>query len=154
MVQHMLLGTYRLHDPNGRELQALVHGNRLIKANIRTTEELRELWASPATKDALRRRNIQTELVPSEPENTRILEKYLFDLGEDEPDPGEDQGDIIVPDGDLVQGSVDGDGADQGAVGSNIGHDRLQIPKRRLLDEIIVAELPRRKRQRNTQVGI
>ena len=92
--------------------------------------------------------------MPSEPENTRILEKYLFDLGEDEPDPGEDQGDIIVPDGDLVQGSLDGDRADQGAVESNIGQDRLQIPKRRLLDEIIVAELPRRKRQRNTQVGI
>jgi hypothetical protein len=64
----MLLGTYRLHDPDGRELQALVHGNRLIKANIRTTEELRKLWASPAAKDALRRRNIQTELVPSDPE--------------------------------------------------------------------------------------
>src|SRR5436190_5412378 len=70
IVQRMLLGTYRLHDPNGRELQALVHGNRLIKAYIRTTDELRKLWASPATKDALRRRNIETEFIPSDPENT------------------------------------------------------------------------------------
>ena len=159
VVQRMLLGTYRLQDPNGHELQALVHGNRLIKANIRTTEELRKLWASPATKDALRRRNIQTELVPSEPENTRILEKYLFDLGEDEPDPGEDQGDIIVPDGDLVQGPIEEGGANQGDVEIDVeidveqgGQDQVHAPKRRLLDEIIVAELPRAKRRRNVQV--
>ena len=43
VVQRMLLGTYRLQDPSGRELAALVHGNRLIKANIRTAEELRDL---------------------------------------------------------------------------------------------------------------
>ena len=148
----MLLGTYHLHDPNGRELQALVHGNQLIKANIQATEELRELWASPATKDALRRRNIQVELVPSEPENTRILERYLFDLGEDEPDPGEDQGDILAPDGGLVQGSIAEGGAGQDDV-PNVrsgGQEQCQTPKRRLLDEIIVAELPRRKRQKNT----
>src|SRR5216110_3253557 len=48
IVQRMLLGTYRLHNPNGRELQALVHGNWLIKAYIRTTDEVRKLWASPA----------------------------------------------------------------------------------------------------------
>lgn len=70
IVQKMLLGTYRLQDPNGRELHALIHGNRLLKANIRTTDELRKLWASLRTKDALRRRNIHTELIPSEPDNT------------------------------------------------------------------------------------
>src|SRR5208282_649641 len=78
IVQKMLLGTYRLQDSNGSELQALVHGNRLIKANISTTDELRKLWASPATKDALRRRNIRTELVPSDPENTDALEHYAW----------------------------------------------------------------------------
>ena len=97
----MLLGTYRLHDPNGRELQALVHGNRLIKANIRTTDELRKLWASPATKDALRRRNIQTELVPSDPENTDALERYLLEIDIEDPDPGDGQ------DGQEAPGSVD-----------------------------------------------
>ena len=53
VVQRMLLGTYQLQSPNGRELQALVHGNRLVRAYIRMTDELRQLWASPSTKDAL-----------------------------------------------------------------------------------------------------
>ena len=43
IVQRMLLGTYHLHDSNERELQALVHDNRLIKAYIRTMNELRKL---------------------------------------------------------------------------------------------------------------
>jgi len=77
VVQRMLLGTYRLVDPNGRELAALVHGNRLIKANIRTADELRDLWASPKAKNELRRRNV--ELVPSYPENTDILDQHLQD---------------------------------------------------------------------------
>jgi len=54
VVQKMLLGMYRLQDPNGRELATLVHGNRLIKANIRTADELQDLWASPKLKDRLR----------------------------------------------------------------------------------------------------
>ena len=53
VVQRMLLGTYQLQSPNGRELQALVHDNRLVRAYIRTADELRQLWASPSTKDAL-----------------------------------------------------------------------------------------------------
>jgi hypothetical protein len=64
---------------------------RLIKANIRTTDELRKLWAAPATKDALRRRNIQTEFVPSDPENTDALERYLLEIDIDAPDPGDGQ---------------------------------------------------------------
>ena len=43
VIQKMLLGTYRLQDPNGRELAALAHGNRLIEAIIRTTDELKQL---------------------------------------------------------------------------------------------------------------
>src|SRR5277367_6453624 len=76
-MQKMLLGTYRLHDPNGKELAALVHGNRLIEATVCTAEELKELWASPKGKDSLRRRNKHVEIMPSYPENTEILDQYL-----------------------------------------------------------------------------
>ena len=82
----MLLGTYRLQDPNGRELAALVHGNRLIKANIRTADELRDLWASPKEKDKFRKRNHNVELVPSYVENTDILDRHLQDDGDEEED--------------------------------------------------------------------
>ena|SRR5437762_11151352 len=68
---------YRLHDPNGRELAALVHGNRLIKATVRTVDELKELWASPRGKDVLRKRNKRMEILPSYPENTDILDEHL-----------------------------------------------------------------------------
>jgi hypothetical protein len=83
VAQRMLLGTYRLQDPNGRELAALVHGNRLIKANIRTADELRDLWASPKTKDKLRKRNRNVELVPSYAENTDALDQHLQDNDDD-----------------------------------------------------------------------
>ena len=82
VVQKMLFGTYRLQDPNGRELAALVHGNRLIKANISTADELRDLWASPKAKDKLRRRNRNLELIPSYQQNTDILDQYLQDDNE------------------------------------------------------------------------
>ena len=86
IVDKMMLGTYRLQDPNGKELAALVHGNRLIGANIRTTDALKKLWASPSVKDALRRQNASLELVPSDPENTRTLEQHLMELDPDEAD--------------------------------------------------------------------
>ena len=80
IIQKMLLGTYRLQDPTGRELASLVHGNRLIKATVTTADELKNLWASPSAKDALRRRNIrQEDLLPSYPENTDILDQLLQD---------------------------------------------------------------------------
>ena len=79
IMEKMMLGTYRLQDPNGRELAALVHGNRLVKANISSADELRKLWAAPATKDQLRRRNINAEIMPSdERQNTELLEQYLW----------------------------------------------------------------------------
>jgi len=86
VVQRMLLGTYRLQDPNGRELAALVHGNRLIKANIRTADELRDLWASPKAKDKLRKRNRNVELIPSYAENTDALDQYLQENEDDDDD--------------------------------------------------------------------
>ena len=40
ITEKMTLGTYQLQDPKGRELQALVHGNRLLKAHINSEESL------------------------------------------------------------------------------------------------------------------
>ena len=48
-VIQMLLGTYRLQDPNRRELSAVVHGNRLIEATVGTADELRDVRASPSS---------------------------------------------------------------------------------------------------------
>ena len=80
VVEKKMLGTYRLQDPNGKELAALVHGNRLLKANISSAETLKKLWASPAVKDQLRRRNITAEYKGSDdPLNTELLESYLFE---------------------------------------------------------------------------
>jgi hypothetical protein len=84
VVQKMLLGTYRLQDPNGRELASVVHGNRLIRANMQTADELRDLWASPRVKDQLRKRNRNLELVPSYSENTDALDQYLRDIDDDD----------------------------------------------------------------------
>jgi hypothetical protein len=77
----MMLGTYRLQDPNGKELQALVHGNRLLNAYTGDLEKLEKLWASPRMKDALRRTNVRTnpELVASSVQNTGESERYLMD---------------------------------------------------------------------------
>ena len=87
IVEKMILGTYRLQDPNGRELAALVHGNRLIPAAVSGMDELRELWASPKTKDALRRQNIRAEWVPASPENADALEQHLLEADVDDPPP-------------------------------------------------------------------
>ena len=95
VVQRMMLGTYRLMDPNGRELAAFVHGNRLIKANIRTADALRDLWSSPKAKDRLRRRNRNLELIPSYSENTDILDQYLQDE--------DDNNDLIEPTEEVLE---------------------------------------------------
>ena len=46
------------------------------------------MWSSPAKKDQLRRQtqNQNLELVPSEPENTRELERYLLEIESSEND--------------------------------------------------------------------
>ena len=83
VVNKMLLGTYRLQDPNGRELASLVHGNRLLKAKISSADELQKLWAAPSTKDQLRRQNLKPELVVSDDsQNTDLLEQYLYQADE------------------------------------------------------------------------
>ena len=79
ITEQKALGTYRLQDPNGKELQALVHGNRLVKAHLNTYEALRNLWASPAAKDTLRRNNKRVELVNSDTNGTEQLDRLLID---------------------------------------------------------------------------
>jgi hypothetical protein len=56
----------------------------LIEATIRTADGLRDLWASPKGKEALRRRNRRVEVYPSYPENTDILDEYLQGDDDDE----------------------------------------------------------------------
>jgi hypothetical protein len=146
IVQKMLLGTYRLQDPNGRELQALVHGNRLIKANISTTDELRKLWASPATKDALRRRNIRTEFVPSDPENTDALERYLSELNEEDLDPEPLERELRRTE------PAAGAEPEQTAPGEN--RVVLRIPRKRWLEEIALDEITvKRVRRESTTLS-
>jgi hypothetical protein len=77
VIQKMLLGTYRLQDPNGIVLKVLVHGNRLLKANVQTTDELRKLWAAPNVRVALRRQNKNFDIVLAEPDATDALSFYL-----------------------------------------------------------------------------
>ena len=80
ITQCMALGTYRLQDPSGKELQALVHGNRLLKAHLSTHSALEKLWASPTVKNALRRTNKRVDLIQSDADGTQRLEQLL--LGE------------------------------------------------------------------------
>jgi hypothetical protein len=85
VMERMMLGTYRLADPKGKELASLVHGNRLINARIGDTETLKKLWASPATKDQLRARNLTSEFMPSDvPGNTDALERNLLEADDDD----------------------------------------------------------------------
>lgn len=56
-----------------------MHGNQLVKATIRTADELQDLWVSTSRKDTLPRRNVQTELIPSYPENTDTLDRLLLE---------------------------------------------------------------------------
>jgi len=119
VIQRMLLGTYRLQAPNGRELAALVHGNRLIKADIRTADELRESWASPRAKDQLRKRNRNVELIPSYPENTDALDQYLQVVDDD--DDGTSNDIIRLP---------------------NV---KKNLKRRQIFDHIVVEQPPKRR---------
>ena len=73
-----MLGTYRLQDPMGKELGSLVHGNRLVKANV-DGDELRKMWTQPSVKDTLRRRNNipEKDFVLSTDDNSQILTDFL-----------------------------------------------------------------------------
>jgi len=85
VVEKMMLGTYRLQDPMGKELGSLVHGNRLVKANV-DGNELRKMWARPSVKDELRRRNNipDKDFVLSTDDNSRILSDILINAEVDD----------------------------------------------------------------------
>src|SRR5436305_12612226 len=68
---------------NGWDLYQIVQ-KKMLLANIRTADELRDIWASPEAKDKLRRRNRDVELIPSYAENTDILNQHLHVDDEDE----------------------------------------------------------------------
>src|SRR5439155_18553510 len=51
----------------------------LIKVAISTADGLRDLWASLAVKDMLRKYGIHAEVAPSYPENTAILSQQLLE---------------------------------------------------------------------------
>jgi hypothetical protein len=119
IIQKMLLGTYRLQDPNGKEFGHLIHGNRLIKAHIRTTDELRKLWASASAQNQLRKLNIR--LVASDPENTAILERQLLEVDETVPDLQEgDRRGVDIHEGQLSLAPVPEEPSSEGSLGMNI----------------------------------
>jgi hypothetical protein len=85
----MLLGTSRLQDPNGKEFEHLIYVNCLVKANIRSTDTLRKLWASLFVQVQLGKSN--TKLTASDPENTSALERQLLQVDETIPGPTDPQ---------------------------------------------------------------
>ena len=137
IIQKMLLGTYRLQDPNGKELAHLIHGNRLIRANIRTTDQLRKLWASPSAQNQLRKLN--TKLVTSDPENTITLERQLLEVDETVPDLQEgDRRGVDIQGGPPSLGPVQEQPPSQGSLA-------MKTPQKRLLDEIVVQPWPTKR---------
>ena len=101
-------------------------------------------------KDALRRRNIQTELVPSDPENTDALERYLLEIDIDDPDPGDEQD---------APSSIDEQEEPELIVRNPRKRRRQEVTRnesitneaereREILDEIVVQMEPRPKRSR------
>ena len=123
------------------------------------TDELRKLWAAPATKDVLRWRNIQTELVPSDPENTDALERYLLEININDPDLGDRQD---GQDGRDTPSSRDEPEEQKLIVRKFWKHGRQEVTtsesttqeaarEREILDEIVVQMEPRQKQsQLNT----
>ena len=69
------------------ELQALVNGNHLLKANINTIDELWKLRASPTTKDSIAIGKCLDRTITLESENTGILERYLLEINKEDPNP-------------------------------------------------------------------
>ena len=80
IMEKMMLSTYQLQDPMGKELGSLVHGNRLVKANV-DGDELRKMWAPsrPSVKDELWRRNNipDKDFVLSTDNNSPIITDFL-----------------------------------------------------------------------------
>ena len=89
-------------------------------------------------KDQLRKRNVQTELVASEPENTRTLECCLLEVDEEDPDPEP----LDQTSGPATQTPKKRrrDDHDDGRV-------MLKIPRKRWLEQIALEELTAKRRR-------
>jgi hypothetical protein len=137
----MMLGTYRLQDPNGRELATLVHGNRLTKANISTGEQLRNLWAAPRTKDQLRRLNLKPELqelLPSDNvRNSELLEQYLLEDDTDDVVGTEPSERMMVADNPSITDFIGEDMDIEDTITAR------EIPKK-LVPQVIIRQAPRK----------
>jgi hypothetical protein len=78
----MLLGTYRLTDPQGNIVKTLINGQRLVTACV-TDENINRLWNSSKVQGALRKRDIK--LMAPSPEVAVLFEKENEDtMGYDE----------------------------------------------------------------------
>lgn len=72
----MMLGTYRLTDPQGNVVVTLINGQRLIGARV-TDDTQKSLWNSSRIQGALRRRGISLE--ESSPEVAELFDKESQD---------------------------------------------------------------------------
>ena len=73
----MLLGTYRIEDPDGNIVATLINGQRLISAKV-TDETRKSFWNSSRIQGALRRRGVTLE--DSSPEVAKLFEKESQDV--------------------------------------------------------------------------
>jgi len=144
IIEKAALGTYRLQDPNGVELAALIHGNRLINAAISTAEELEDLWFSPSGKDELRRRGIHAEMVPAYPGVTEQLNKQLE----------EDEG-VPMPESESETTPIEARPTTTSAksMSASTGNDeriKLKINLKRLYEQLAVDEAVAKRRKTAT----
>ena len=68
----MLLGTYRLADPQGNIVKMLINGQRLVSAHV-TDQTAADFWNSSQIQGQLRKQNIQ--ITKSAPEVAELFEK-------------------------------------------------------------------------------
>jgi hypothetical protein len=73
----MLLGTYKISDPQGNIVATLINGQRLISAKV-TDETRKSLWNSSRIQGALRRRGVTLD--ESSPEVAELFEKESEDM--------------------------------------------------------------------------
>jgi hypothetical protein len=69
----MLLGTYRLADPEGNVVKNLINGQRLVTANIPDGKTVSKLWNSSRIQGTLRKHRV--DLTAPSPEVAELFEK-------------------------------------------------------------------------------
>ena len=86
-------------------------------------------------KDALRRLNTRTELVPSDPENTDALERHLLEIDEEDLDP-----EPVMQETTKSTGTAEERGERRNVV---------TIPRKRWLEQILEYELSSKRARRS-----